>query len=156
MVPGAVAVSTWVRRLLQEDDGATLVEFALVTPVLILVLVASLDFARALNAYVTITNASREAAHYAALHTSAMEPEVRSFVVTRIVPLDPAALESPITLVYTSSTDERWSAAPLRPGTVTVTLRYRWDAATWMVGQFFSAVSGSRTFEVSSAMEAML
>jgi Flp pilus assembly protein TadG len=154
MVPGAVPVSTWVRRLLQEDDGATLVEFALVTPVLILILVASLDFARALNAYVTITNASREAAHFAVLHPAADDAALTSFVATRIVPLDPAALES-VTAPYTPSTDVRWSVAALSPGTVTVTVRYRWDAATWMVGQFFSAVSGSRTFEVSSAMEAM-
>jgi Flp pilus assembly protein TadG len=54
-------MSAYVKRMLEEQRGTTLVEFALVTPVLILVLVASLDFARALNAYVTVTNASREA-----------------------------------------------------------------------------------------------
>lgn len=143
-----------VRHALTEEAGATLVEFALVAPVLILVLVASLDFARALNAYVTITNASREAAHYAVLHATATSTEITSFVASRIVPLDPAALD-PVAAPYTPSADARWSAAPFSPGTVTVTVRYRWDAATWMVGQFFSAVSGSRTFEVSTAMEAM-
>jgi Flp pilus assembly protein TadG len=136
-----------------EDGGATLVEFALVTPVLILVLVASLDFARALNAYVTVTNASREAARYAVVHPLADDPTIESYVATRIVPLDPAALD--VTAVYTPSTDVRWSAATTSPGTITVNVLYRWDAATWMVGHFFSAVSGSRTFEVSTAMEAM-
>lgn len=143
-----------LRRLFVEDTGATLVEFALVTPVLIFVLVASLDFARALNAYVTITSASREAAHYAVLHPAADDAAIRSFVSTRIVPLDPAALVT-VTAPYTPSTDDRWDAAALSPGIVTVTVSYRWDAATWMVGQFFSAVSGSRTFVASSAMEAM-
>jgi Flp pilus assembly protein TadG len=153
MVPGALPVIAPLRRVLLEDDGATLVEFALVTPVLILVLVASLDFARALNAYVTVTSASREAARYAVLHPTADDAAIWSFVATRVVPLDPAALQ--VTAVYTPSTDVRWSVATLSPGTVTVSVRYRWDAATWMVGQFFSAVSGSRTFEASSAMEAM-
>lgn len=143
-----------LRRLFADDTGATLVEFALVTPVLILVLVASLDFARALNAYVTITNASREAAHYAVLHPAADDAALTSFVATRIIPLDPTALET-VTAPYTPSTDLRWGAAAMSPGIVTVTVRYRWDAATWVVGQFFSAVSGSRTFEASSAMEAM-
>jgi hypothetical protein len=36
-----------------------------------------------------------------------------------------------------------------------VRVTYRWDAATWMVGRFFSAASGSRTFDVSSVVGAM-
>ncbi len=146
-------MSASLKRVAAEDRGATLIEFALVTPVLILVLVASLDFARALNAYVTVTNASREAARYAVVHPAADDASIRSFVATRIVPLDPAALE--VTAAYTPSTDVRWTASTPSPGSVTVNVRYRWDAATWMVGNFFSAASGSRTFDVSTAMEAM-
>jgi Flp pilus assembly protein TadG len=152
-------MSAYVKRMLEEQRGATLVEFALVTPVLILVLVASLDFARALNAYVTVTNASREGARYAIVHPLASDSSIEAFVATRIVPLDPAALN--VTAIYAQSPVAPWrdfaewtSLAPSE-WTVTVRVTYRWDAATWMVGRFFSAASGSRTFDVSSVVGAM-
>jgi Flp pilus assembly protein TadG len=137
------------------EGGATVVEFALVAPVLILVLIGCLDFARALNAYVTVTNASREGARYATLHPTAMQADVRDYVATRIAPLsaDPAVLF--VGLSPYSATDGRWSVAAPRPGNTTVTVRYRWDAATGLIGSFFSAASGSSTFEVSSTMESI-
>jgi hypothetical protein len=36
---------------------------------------------------------------------------------------------------------------------VTVEVRYDWQAATWLVGQLFTAVSGSRTFDATSTVE---
>jgi len=152
-------MSACVERWIAEESGATLVEFALVTPVLILVLVASLDFARALNAYVTVTNASREAARYAIVHPLASDSSIEAFVATRIVPLDPAALN--VTAVYAQAPVATWRSfadwSSLAPSewTVTVRVTYRWDAATWMVGRFFSAASGSRTFDVSSVVGAV-
>lgn len=47
------------------ERGANLVEFALVLPLLILLLVGVADFGRAFNNYMIITNASREGARYA-------------------------------------------------------------------------------------------
>ena len=54
-----------MRRLIagiRDDRGVTLVEFALVIPVVLVLLIACIDFARVLNASVTIQNASREGA----------------------------------------------------------------------------------------------
>ena len=144
------------RAFAPGDGGAILVEFALVAPVLILVLVGCLDFARALNAYVTITSASREGARYATLNPTASAADVRDYVVTRVAPLstDPAVLFVGLSpFVPTATTDPRWSSAP-GPGNRTVTVQYRWDAATSLVGAFFAA-SGSATFSVSSTMEAV-
>jgi Flp pilus assembly protein TadG len=53
-----------------------LVEFALVAPVLLLLLIGIFDVARILNAYVTVSHASREGAHYASLHPTSSESDV--------------------------------------------------------------------------------
>ncbi len=51
-----------------EGDGQSLVELALLLPILILILAGALDLARVYDAYVSITNAAREGARYAAAH----------------------------------------------------------------------------------------
>lgn len=55
------------RRTLR-DRGQSLVEFALVLPILLLITLIALDFGRAFFAWVTVTNASRAGAAYAASH----------------------------------------------------------------------------------------
>lgn len=50
-----------------RDRGAAAVEFALLLPVLLLVLFGIIDFGRALNAQITLTQAAREGARLAAL-----------------------------------------------------------------------------------------
>jgi Flp pilus assembly protein TadG len=52
------------------DRGAAAVEFALLVPVLLLVLFGLIDFGRALNAQITLTQAAREGARLAALSQS--------------------------------------------------------------------------------------
>jgi Flp pilus assembly protein TadG len=138
-------------RLMREDRGVALVEFALVTPVLILVLVACLDFARAINAYVTVASASREGARYATVHPAADGAAVQAYLATRVAPLDPLGLT--VTLVYTPTADERWTATAPAPGTVRVDVAYQWTAASWVVGPFFATASGSPTFTATSSME---
>jgi Flp pilus assembly protein TadG len=67
--------SAWVRRLLPSsvhggssaDRGATAVEFALLLPLLLLIVLGIIDFGRMLNAQVTLTQAAREGARLVAL-----------------------------------------------------------------------------------------
>ena len=58
-----------MRRLhdLTGDRGAAAVEFALVLPLLLLLVFGIIDFGRAYNAQVTLTQAAREGARLAAL-----------------------------------------------------------------------------------------
>jgi len=51
-----------------RDRGAAMVEFALLLPLLLLLLFGIIDFGRALNAQITITQAAREGARLAALN----------------------------------------------------------------------------------------
>jgi Flp pilus assembly pilin Flp len=153
-----------LRRLGADEQGATLVEFALVAPVLILVLVASLDFARALNAYVTIANASREGARYAAVHPDADRTQIESSVAARVAPLDARGLI--VTVTYDDgSPQQRWPAWPrtgLPPSSPApkeirfqVRASYQWHASSWLIGSLFSKTTGSRTFESASTMAAI-
>jgi Flp pilus assembly protein TadG len=60
-----------IRRLLksrERDRGAVAVEFALLLPVLLLLIFGVIDFGRALNAQVTLAQAAREGARLAALN----------------------------------------------------------------------------------------
>ena len=51
-----------------KDRGAAVVEFALLLPLLLLLLFGIIDFGRALNAQITITQAAREGARLVALN----------------------------------------------------------------------------------------
>ena len=59
--PARAVPTTWRRR---KSRGQSLVEFALITPLLILILAVAADFGRAFTAYITIGSAAREGAAY--------------------------------------------------------------------------------------------
>lgn len=52
----------------RTDDGQAIVEFALSLPILLLLLVGTVDIGRGFQAYVSLGNAVREAAREAAVH----------------------------------------------------------------------------------------
>lgn len=148
------------RAAATSSEGVALVEFALVVPVLILLLAGILDTGRAVNAYVTISNASREGAHYAALNPTAPPSAVRSSaVLPHAQQLDPSGVAVSITY----SADVTSSACPVTSTTpppassppttipVRVDVTYPWSAATFFIGQFFGG--GSRTFCASSTVD---
>lgn len=124
-----------------DEQGTAIVEFALIVPVLILLVAASLDIARALNVYVTIASASREAASFAALHPMAAPSDIRKIVASRSI----AALDtSPNSLCVNAFYDNDqlgfrpWPDSPtpgVPPTSPTPTLvpiridvSYRWQA----------------------------
>ncbi len=147
-------------RVVTSTDGVALVEFALVVPVLILLLVGILDTGRAINAYVTISNASREGAHYVALNPTAAPSAVRSSaVVPHAQQLDAAGIA--VSVTYNNNvTSSACPAATTTPPPVSsppatipvrVDVTYPWSAATFFIGQFFGG--GSRTFCASSTVD---
>src|SRR5215468_466250 len=52
-------------QMKREQRGATVVEAALIVPILLLFLIGILEFGRAYNEYQVLTNAAREACRYA-------------------------------------------------------------------------------------------
>jgi Flp pilus assembly protein TadG len=59
-------------RFGRREDGQALVEFALVTPFLLVFLVGILEFGRAWNAHIVVTQAAREGARKAAIYDPAV------------------------------------------------------------------------------------
>ena len=55
----------------EGQRGQSLVEFALVLPILLILVFGIIDFSMGLRAYVTLTNATREGARFGALGNSA-------------------------------------------------------------------------------------
>src|SRR5215468_3795453 len=58
-------------QMKREQRGATVVEAALIVPILLLFLIGILEFGRAYNEYQVLTNAAREACRYATARGSA-------------------------------------------------------------------------------------
>jgi Flp pilus assembly protein TadG len=85
-----------VRRILPSsvrgggsaDRGATVVEFALLLPLLLLIVLGIIDFGRILNAQVTLTQAAREGARLVALG----QPNVQSRTQAAATGLSPVGV----------------------------------------------------------------
>lgn len=62
----------------RPDRGAAAVEFALVLPVLLLLIVGIIDFGRAYNARIALSHAARESVRVWALTQDASETQIRA------------------------------------------------------------------------------
>jgi len=136
------------------------VEFALILPILILLLVGILDTGRAVNAYVTISNASREGARYVALNPTAAPSAIKSnAVLPHTQQLDPGSVAVSVTYsgnvtsnaCPVATTTAPPAASPPATIPVRVDVTYPWSAATFFIGQFFGG--GSRTFCATSTVD---
>ncbi len=64
-----VVVRGIVRHRARRDEGAAALEFAIVLPVLLLLLLGMIEFGYAYQAQLAVTHAAREGARFAAVHT---------------------------------------------------------------------------------------
>ena len=67
MLPGFWVWETIVKSR-KKERGAVAVEMAILLPLLLLILLGIVEFGRALNVQVSLTQAAREGARYAAVH----------------------------------------------------------------------------------------
>ena len=70
--------------LAEKHPGQSLIELALILPVLMFILVGIVDFGRVFNAYIIITNAAREGARYGAMHPTD-EDGIKDYVINEAV-----------------------------------------------------------------------
>lgn len=85
------------RRLRDGDAGQALVEFALILPLMLLLLFALADFGRAFYTWLVVTNAAREGARVGATQASTNAIEQR--IYDALGALDPADLTISLTNV---------------------------------------------------------
>ena len=107
-----------MKTLIKQNKGQTVVEFALVLPVLIFLLLAIMEGGRIFAAYLELQNAARDGARYAAIHCPKKDwgpwvsGDLTLWVKSRLSMLDPSQLNIQF---YKESTSETW---------VQVTLNY--------------------------------
>ena len=67
-----------------DQEGQSLVEMAITFPLLLLLLIAVIDFARIFDASIVLTNAVREGARYASLDGSLTQNHIQQMVVNDV------------------------------------------------------------------------
>jgi Flp pilus assembly protein TadG len=144
-----------LRQLLRRgrgEEGAAAVEFALILPILILLVLGGMDLGHRYYMQHLITNASREGARYAAKYTGNVAPPT-SAAVSNYVKLPPPGLNYDafnldnltVATVYAGS-------FPNKIATVTVTADKHW----WVLGTFhllgFPGFTNPQTITATTAM----
>jgi Flp pilus assembly protein TadG len=128
---------------LRSERGAELIEFALVLPLLLFIILGLVDFGFMFQRFEVVTNAAREGARMAVLagYTNAdVETRVRSYLTTGGV----AATTSNCSVATTDYTIPTGGAGPAMPGKrvqVTYASPYLFlgPVAGWFGGSFTSA-----------------
>jgi Flp pilus assembly protein TadG len=70
-----------IRNFKQDEKGATLVEYAIGATVFLMAVFAVLEFSRVLWAHNALSDAARQGARYAALHTPSEDTNIKNLVV---------------------------------------------------------------------------
>jgi len=113
-----------IRKMISHGvKGDTLVEFALLLPILMLILMGIFDLGRAFHAYIVIANAAREGARYGVVHPDDHDGVVAA-AEALIAGLDPEEL----TISATCPSNE----------TVRVEITYDFYVVTPLMAQFLS------------------
>ncbi len=72
-------------NIIKSEKGASAVEFALILPILIILIFGIFEFAIAFNNYITITHAAREGARRAAVDL--FNPDLKDYIKKMAIPL---------------------------------------------------------------------
>ncbi|MDR3552321.1 MAG: TadE/TadG family type IV pilus assembly protein [Clostridia bacterium] len=118
-------------RFLRRRSGQSIVEFALVLPVFLLVLCGIIDFGWFYGNKLLVSYCSREGARYGAV--VATQSGATSLITQRVIATVPAYMKNTLTVTVTFS-----SPADIESGNVTVDVAYNAQALTPVGGVFTS------------------
>lgn len=128
-----------------SERGQSMVEFALIFPIFILVLVGLFDLGRAVFAYNTISNASRESVRVAIVNqttTDVQNEALKQGVSLGLAPAD-------VTIAYVGADGTGTCSAPYSIGCLaTVTVQYAYTAATPVISQIIGPFTMSATTQM--------
>ena len=71
--------------IIKKERGASAVEFAIILPILVILIFGIFEFAIAFNNYITITHAAREGARRAAVDL--LNPDLKDYIKDMAIPL---------------------------------------------------------------------
>jgi Flp pilus assembly protein TadG len=125
-----------------SERGAVAVEFALLAPVLVMLLLGIMEFGRAYNVQTILTNAAREGVRVMAIgnNQTAALTAARNAADT----LSPKLIDSNVTIAFQASPPTTPAPTSCTPGSqVTVTIKYSLSTMTGIAGPF--AMTGKGT-----------
>lgn len=133
-------------RNAESGRGQSLVEFALIFPIFILVLVGLFDLGRAVFAYNTISNASRESVRVAIVNQTTADVQGEALKQAVSLGLSP----TDVTISYLDPDGSgALCTAPYGVGCVaSVTVQYAYSAATPVIGQIIGPFTMTSTTEM--------
>ena len=134
-----LSVQANIDRPVPQQAGQALVEFGLILPVLVLILMGVFDFGRAFYAYNAISNGAREGARYGIIHPDELETiEERAVAQTFILDMDTMDVQ----VTFPSGTD--------RGNPITVTVQYDFYALTPLISTIWGG--GALSLESAATM----
>ncbi len=132
-------------RRRRGDGGQSLVEFALILPVLLIVVFGIIDFAMGMRSYVALANATREGARFAAIGavfgTQADCGVTNTTVVGRVCAAAEGLAKSRIAVETNPATVYPNGMAPGNSVVVKATYEYRFITPLGAIVDFFSGGS---------------
>jgi len=114
-----------MRRLIRSEGGQSTVEFAMVLPILLLLLMGIIEFGRIISSYMIINNLAREGARFAAVGKT--DSQITTLLLNEHATLDVDKLEVQFSPVYSA----RVKGEPLK-----VTVNYTVDLITPLIPEF--------------------
>lgn len=125
-------------RRRDRERGQTLVEFALILPVFILVLMGIFDLGRAVYAFNTISNASREAVRLAIVDQNPAAVEAKAIGHAVALGIGPADVD----LSFRKPNSTELCVSPVALACeVEVVVRYQYTAATPVIGNIVGTIN---------------
>jgi Flp pilus assembly protein TadG len=140
-------------KLAQERQnlGQSLVEFALILPVLLLILMGVFDFGRAIYAFNAVSNAAREGARTAIVDQSvsggsyvAAQAAADQATALGLDPADPADVD----VTFPDTSGVGMCANPGVGCTVRVEVHYEFEPLTPIIGSFIGPIDVSAVTEM--------
>lgn len=126
----------------RPEQGAVAIEFALLAPVLIMLLLGIMEFGRAYNVQTILTNAARDGVRVMAIDDD--QTAAVTATVNAADTLSPELEDSDVTIAFQSIPSTTPAPTSCAPGSqVTVTLNYSLNSMTGIVGSF--AMTGTGT-----------
>lgn len=117
------------------EHGAVAVEFALLAPVLIMILLGIMEFGRAYNTQLTLTNAAREGVRVMAIDNNAAT--ALAATTNSADTLTPALRATDVAIAFQTIPPTTPAPTECAPGLqVTVTIRYTLNTMTGIAGPF--------------------
>lgn len=114
---------------LKDQKGQALVEFAIILPILLLLVMGILQFGMMLNSYLTIENVAREGARTGIIGSS--DDEIQNLIISTSPNLDPQSL----IVTITPSEGIRKSG-----DTLTVKVTYNYELTVPIISNLFNNV----------------